>query len=113
MADMVPHKIEPAESAGGAMHDRADEIVLLQIADEPQRSATGGGDFADDRSTPAWSMSTTPTAAPSRAKRKAPARPIPDAAALTMPILPSSRMVFLPSRNRASRRAYAAIPFPS
>src|SRR6516164_8765112 len=42
-------------------------------------------------------MSTTPTAAPSRAKRKAPALPIPEAAAVTMPILPSSRMVSLPS----------------
>src|SRR5258705_13814868 len=38
-------------------------------------------------------MSTTPTAAPSRAKRSAPARPIPEAAAVTMPILLSSRMV--------------------
>src|SRR5262249_7199704 len=42
-------------------------------------------------------MSTTPTAAPSRAKRSAPARPIPEAAAETMPILPSSRMVSSPS----------------
>src|SRR5215831_1324649 len=40
-------------------------------------------------------MSTTPTAAPSRAKRSAPALPIPEAAAVTMPILPSSRMVAL------------------
>src|ERR1700758_2977171 len=43
-------------------------------------------------------MSTTPTAAPSRANRSAPARPIPEAAAVTMPILPSSLMLpLLPS----------------
>src|SRR5262245_43302175 len=40
---------------------------------------------------PASSISTTPTLAPSRAKRRAPARPMPDAAAVTMPTLPSSR----------------------
>src|SRR6516164_3532057 len=57
-------------------------------------------------------MSTTPTAAPSRAKRIAPARPIPEAAAVTMPILPSSRMSFTPSSRdflalieRVERRA--------
>src|SRR5882724_6615481 len=47
-------------------------------------------------------MSTTPTAAPSRAKRSAPARPIPEAAAVTMPILLSSRMVLFPSLHPLS-----------
>src|SRR6185437_15377361 len=52
-------------------------------------------------------MSTTPTAAPSRAKRSAPARPIAEAAAVTMPILPSSRMV--PPSFRCYPRACNAL----
>src|SRR5271167_238965 len=47
-------------------------------------------------------MSTTPTAAPSRAKRSAPALPIPEAAAVTMPILPLSRIS--PPSSRPRRR---------
>src|SRR5204862_7016837 len=48
MADMVPHEIEPAKGVGGAPHDAAGEIVLAQIADEPERPAACGGDLADD-----------------------------------------------------------------
>src|SRR6266446_3523695 len=58
-------------------------------------------------------MSTTPTAAPSRAKRSAPARPIPEAAAVTMPILLSSRMVrsllFIRYRAALSRDLLAIV----
>ena len=48
MPDVVPHEIEPAESAGGAAHDRAGEIVLAQIPDQALGPPAGGGDFADD-----------------------------------------------------------------
>ena len=97
MADMVPHEIEPAKGAGGAAHDGAGEIVLGEIADQARALPPAAVISVMTASTPAWSMSTTPTAAPSRAKRKAPARPIPEAAAVTMPILPSSRIGLPPS----------------
>lgn len=48
MADMVPYEIEPAEGVGGAPRDASGEIVLAQIADEPERPAARGGDLADD-----------------------------------------------------------------
>ena len=102
MADMVPHEIEPAKGVGGAAHDRRGRN--RPGADRrPGRWARPPAAVISPTtaSTPAWSMSTTPTAAPSRAKRNAPARPIPEAAAVTMPILPSSRMV-LPPRSASS-----------
>src|SRR5712691_1868196 len=55
-------------------------------------------------------MSTTPTAAPSCAKRNAPARPIPEAAAVTMPTLFCRRMVLAPKKltlHRKGREGYA------
>jgi hypothetical protein len=49
MADMVPHKIEPAKGVGGPPHDAAREIVLAQISDQAERAAARGGNLADDR----------------------------------------------------------------
>src|SRR6516225_12338734 len=54
-------------------------------------------------------MSTTPIAAPSRAKRNAPALPIPEAAAVTMPILPWSRMVPSVSASGSGRDVLAVV----
>jgi len=49
MADMVPHKVEPAKRIGRAAHDAAGEIVLAQIADDPDRPPARGGNLSDDR----------------------------------------------------------------
>ena len=52
MADMVPHKIQPAERIGGAPHDVAREGVLPQIAGQREGAPAGRGDLGDDRLDP-------------------------------------------------------------
>jgi hypothetical protein len=44
---MVPHEIEPAERICRAPYDRSGEIVLTQIADEPERPAASCRDRSD------------------------------------------------------------------
>ena len=48
MADMVPHKIEPAKGARRALDDVARKLVLPQIADQREGTPARGIDLSDD-----------------------------------------------------------------
>jgi hypothetical protein len=114
MADMVPHKIEPAKGGGDAAHDGAGEVVLAQIANQALRAPSSGDDLADHGIDSGLVDVDDADRRSFAGKGNAPARPIPEAAAVTIPILPSSRMD-LPSLWFAAPPVnfYAAIPLPS